>query len=200
MPNWCYTEYYIKSSDENKINALYEALQRTEKMSHPDVSFQHWLGYLLMDLGYSFEEACDTRTIHCRGEIEEYENHKGEILIRTSTAWAPMHDPVRLFVNKYAEGAEIYYTADEPGMEIYYTNDPDTLAESYLIDAWEPENLPECMRGIGYSYYGEEDIRNILQEALDTKEEDIDKLIHDFLCEYGEYCSIHQFEYVPLDE
>lgn len=197
MPNWCYT-YYNIHGPEAELTALREGIKKAMSKKDKAVEFDQWLGYLLMDaLGISVDEICEG-DYYCRGEITEmYDDGPNDMTIITSTAWVPAHDGILAARKKYAPNCGIIYQAEEPGNGLYETNDPDV--EDYYLDIWNPDGLPADIVNVGYPYITEDDLREVLQAALKTKEKNIEKLIDEAEWRYGDNMAVQKVNFAEFD-
>lgn len=131
MPNWCFTQYKIKGSEE-EVAALYKTIQDLadkEESLLPNGFGKLWLGNLVHALGGDWEK------IYCRGHILDYSLGNGILKINTETAWGEMSDVRHLIETRYPS-LEIYFQTEECGMCIFQTNDPtgEVFPERWLLD------------------------------------------------------------------
>ena len=135
MPNWAYTNYKIKGSEE-EVAALHKTIQNLEQREEsllPNGFGKLWLGNLVHALGGDWND------IYCRGQILDYSLDNGLLFISTETAWGEMSD-VRHFIQFKYPSLEIYFQTEEPGMCIFQTNDHTGVyfPEKWLLD-WNDE-------------------------------------------------------------
>ena len=135
MPNWAYTLYKVRGSEE-EVAALYKTIQDLEQRKEsllPNGFGKLWLGNLVQALGGDWEK------IYCRGQILDYSLENGLLFISTETAWGEMSD-VRHFIEQKYPSLEIYFQTEEPGMCIFQTNDHtgEYFPEKWLLD-WNDE-------------------------------------------------------------
>ena len=139
MPNWAYTQYKIKGS-EDEVAALYKTIQNLDQREEsllPNGFGKLWLGNLVHALGGDWND------IYCRGQILDYSLENGILKINTETAWGEMSDVRHLIETKYPS-LQIFFQTEECGMCIFQTNDAigEVFPERWLLD-WndEAENL-----------------------------------------------------------
>ena len=90
--------------------------------------------------------------------------------------------------------AELIYQAEEPGLQMYVTNDP-SLESTYVLDIFDPVDKLEEIE-TNWEIDGNS-LKEILQDLLETKEDNLDKLISLFKeSDYGEHANISEWEYV----
>ena len=135
MPNWAYTSYKIKGSEE-EIAALHKTIQDLEQREEsllPNGFGKLWLGNLVHALGGDWND------IYCRGQILDYSLENGILKINTETAWGEMSDVRHLLETKYPS-LQIFFQTEECGMCIFQTNDAtgEIFPERWLLD-WNDE-------------------------------------------------------------
>ena len=131
MPNWAYTSYKIKGSEE-EIAALHKTIQDLEQREEsllPNGFGKLWLGNLVHALGGDWND------IYCRGQILDYSLENGILKINTETAWGEMSDVRHLLETKYPS-LQIFFQTEECGMCIFQTNDAtgEIFPERWLLD------------------------------------------------------------------
>ena len=131
MPNWAYTSYKIKGSEE-EIAALHKTIQDLEQREEsllPNGFGKLWLGNLVHALGGDWND------IYCRGQILDYSLENGILKINTETAWGEMSD-VRHFIEQKYPSLQIFFQTEECGMCIFQTNDAtgEIFPERWLLD------------------------------------------------------------------
>ena len=131
MPNWAYTSYKIKGSEE-EVAALHKTIQDLEQREEsllPNGFGKLWLGNLVNALGGDWND------IYCRGQILDYSLENGILCINTETAWGEMSE-TRHFIESKFPSLEIYFQTEEPGMCIFQTNDHtgEYFPERWLLD------------------------------------------------------------------
>lgn len=190
MPNWCSTNITIQHNDVEKVKTLYEKLENWTNRNYMDNDFGHyWLGNIV--LGANIGTIDD---LECRGSIEYMNYHDNAIKIDTETAWSPQLEMWKKIIDKYLPGGELSYTAIEPGCGIYCTNDPYMIGK-YNVDVWDTDIMDSCYN------IDEDDLKEELQELLNTKIDDIDTLIEILEgTNWSENISIHEWEYIEVSE
>lgn len=190
MPNWCCTNMHIYCDDTEKLNNLNSLIDEWTSKDYMDNGFgHHWLGNIVLGSGVGTVDTNKETDLRCRGTLLYKDICGGELIIETETAWSPMMEMWTKIVDKYLPNADLFYTAEEPGCGIFYTNDPDYV-DKYVIDSWN-ENIESNWEA------SEENVRELLQELLETDETDVKKLIDMFYySDLEEDISINQWEYV----
>ena len=126
-----------RNKQDGGVKELYDQiLKATELGSTVKNDFgKTWLGTLVERL--LGVDPRDPDKYICRGTLCSFGlNEEGsEICLETDTAWEPMLKMWIDIVDKYSPGAEILYTAEEPGNGIYYTNDPE-YENKFCINSW----------------------------------------------------------------
>lgn len=135
MPNWAYTTYKIKGS-EDQVAALHNTIKdlaEREESLLPNGFGKLWLGNLVHALG------ADWNNVYCRGQITDYKLASGILIINTETAWGEISDVRHLIETRYPS-LEIYFMTEECGMCIFQTNDAtgEVFPERWLLD-WNDE-------------------------------------------------------------
>lgn len=123
MPNWCFTSYTVtRSKAEGGIEPLFKFIEKTiNEPNRIKTDFgNEWLGDLVeKGLGVNYDQ------YPCRGRLTYLEeNNEEQMTFETETAWSPMPDMFFDLCKVFVPGAEIIFTAEEPGMGEYITNDP----------------------------------------------------------------------------
>ena len=129
MPNWAYTQYKIKGSEEEVV-ALHKTIQDLEQREEsllPNGFGKLWLGNLVHVLGGDWEK------LYCRGQILDYSLENGILTINTETAWGECSETRHFIQSKYPS-LQIYFQTEEPGMCIFQTNRSDVFPEKWLLD------------------------------------------------------------------
>ena len=131
MPNWAYTNYVVRGSDE-EVSALHKIihdLEAREESYLPNGFGKLWLGNLVSILGGDWDK------VYCRGQILDYTFEDGLLRLNVESAWGEM-DETRHFLQTVFPSLKIYYQTEEPGMCIFQTNDPDGtyFSEKWLLD------------------------------------------------------------------
>ena len=144
MPNWSYTQYKIKGS-EDEVAALHKIIQDLDQRDEsllPNGFGKLWLGNLVHVLGGDWEKT------YCRGQILNYSLERGILSINTETAWGELSE-VRNLILHHFPGIRIYYLCEEPGMLVFETNDSGGafFKERFILDYCED------IKGIFYWEY-----------------------------------------------
>lgn len=114
MPNWEPATYEITDTGEN-ILLLESEVDKALGIDAPS-DFHHWLGKLMMHIGYTYDEVRHSSNgcPNCRGEIVDrwatYTPYFNEYHITTETAWAPMDECIATFVRHFCPDAVINRT------------------------------------------------------------------------------------------
>lgn len=201
MPNWAFSEYNIEGSKE-ELDVLEKNIEEAEKMIHPDVDFDFWFGYLIVQTGIcTLDEALQSPNLNIpfryRGAVEYWERiSDNQLQIAACSAYIPMHGPIIHLVKKFAPHAEILYFSEEPNVGLYEKNDPDM--EDYLLDIGDRDSLPAQIKEIETNYLYDKDMKDLLQEIFSSKEE-TDNLVERFNKEFAPAAYIYKYETVPLD-
>ena len=190
MANCCCTNMHIYCDDTEKLNNLNSLIDEwTSKNYMPNGFGHHWLGNIVLGSGVGTVDTNKETDLRCRGTLLYKDICCGELTIETETAGSPMMEMWIKIIDKYLPDANLFYTAEEPGSGIFYTNDPDYV-DKYVIDSWN-ENIESNWEA------SEENVRELLQELLETDETDVKKLIDMFYySDLEEDISINQWEYV----
>ena len=190
MANWCTSSITI-CGNSNEIKILWNHLNKAISIERAPSDFgPSWLGNLVVYLGSSWED------VDCRGTItylEMKENNK--IIIKTETAWAPLLEPFRMLIEKYAPKASMSYVGIEPNMGLYLTNDSN-LAGKYIIDDYEVD-VPEALKT--EKELEEEELREIIL-GIEEMEPYSDYSTEELIEELNEIWEvyIYKFEYEEL--
>ena len=192
MANWCMNSEVITGPKEEIVN-LYGLLQKwTSSNFEKDWDEPSWLGNIVGFAGLKRSDEDPEHGYRCRGnivndfEIEE-DDDEATIYFSSQTAWCPMPAMWYAVVKKFAPHCEYFYTSEEPGMQIYESNDVDHrfFDEEYVVEAFYndekavPEKIKKYFPESSYDYRNKE-IVTALQDILESKETDSDKLIAKF--------------------
>ena len=195
MPNWCYTNITITHNDEEKVKNLENLINEWTSKDYMKNGFGHtWLGNVVLGANIGTVDTNPKTDIRCRGKLSNIDRNGNELIINTETAWAPMMQIWKKVIDKYLPDAEILYTAEECDCGLYYTNDPD-VQNHYCIDSWDCEEIES-------DYEATEDrVIEVLQELLDTAENDIETLFEMFEdSNCFDSMSINEWKFVDIDE
>ena len=195
MPNWAYTQYKIKGS-EDEVAALHKTIQNLADMDEsllPNGFGKLWLGNLVHALGGDWEK------IYCRGQILDYGYENGILTFNTETAWGEMSE-TRHFIEQKYPSLQIFFQTEECGMCIFQTNDAtgEIFPERWLLD-WNDEaknlyiyeyftDLPaviEYLKGNGIItseiHPTKEAITAVLEKIQEQRPDDISFMLEEFV-------------------
>ena len=195
MPNWCTSIVTIKTSSEKSADILEEKFGKAMSSNPAKADFgNRWLGNLLLQIGMPKDDVIHRTSLRCRGQIL-YMLREDEkmISLATETAWEPMIECIRKFVDTYVDDADIFYVAEESNMGIFWTNDPDVVG-----NVW-----------VDYEDVSAE-TEELLASIQDEKEKDAAKAFEEYLGHSGKledlaeelaenedaFISVHTYEYV----
>ena len=192
MPNWCSTSIEIYHNSLDKLKFFDEKIDELTSYNYMKNDFgEKWLGNLVGNsgIGVILSSKANVSGTACRGYIVHKELKDGCLYIETETAWAPMINLWLKLIDKYIQGAVLFYVATEPGSEIYWTNDPGWMG-IYVID--------DCDSGEYTSYEATEaEVVEFLQEKLETSETNVSKLIKMFEeSDLSDDIHIYEYEYI----
>lgn len=190
MPNWCNTDITIKHEDKALVKALYDKIEDWTSRDYKENDFGNgWLGNVVLGSGI------DADDLRYRGMITSCELADDSIILWTETAWGPMVKMWQRIVDRYLPGAEITFSAEEPGNGIYETNDScyDGL---YVIDIWGDQ--PDGMLWDSQWEASEETVKKFCQEALKTEETDIEKLLE--MAAELDWVAINRWELCKIED
>lgn len=171
MSNLCATDITIHGNT-NEIALLWHHLQKATSCSAVETGFgDTWLGNILEYTGHKYTD------YSCRGHIEYMDRQSyDEIVISQEDAWSPQLMPIVLLTEKYAPGAEILFTAEEPGFGLYDTNDPQYIG-LWVVSCWEKEDgMPEELFD-NSDYYTTDELKAVLSKCCEAK--DIDAMVEE---------------------
>jgi hypothetical protein len=140
MPNWCYTDYYIKGKDAEKLYETMHYLEALEE-SYSDNGFgKTWCGNLRDYLG-------GNEDLYCRGQWEDLDFNKGILSFRIESAWGELDELREFICSKF--DIEVYYYAEETGCGIYVTNDRDQEFFKFSYIFYDPEEETYYLDDLG---------------------------------------------------
>ena len=115
----------------------------------------------------------------------------------TDTAWCPMIEMWQRVVDKHLPGADIIFSAEEPGCGVYVTNDYDYDGK-YVIDIYGdvPADFEEGWESMWEA--NEETVIDFCQKALKTDETDINKLLK--ASKELEWFAINKWEHCEVED
>lgn len=194
MPNWCYTKITINHEDERKLKELENKIDEFTSHDYMENGFGlKWLGNIVGNSGIGTVDENPETDLRCRGSITYIENYGDQLVIDTETAWTPMLEMWVKLLEKYLPDAELIYSAEECGCGIWSTNDP-CMKGCYVIDALDMENVESDWEA------PEGAVVKLLQELLQTENENIDELLEAFEESDFSYClGIHKWNYDEVD-
>lgn len=198
MPNWVFSQYNIEGSKE-ELDVLEKNIEEAEKMINPDVDFDFWFGYLIVQTGLcTLDEVVHSPNPRYRGAVEYWERMTdNQLQIGACSAHIPMHEPVIHLVKKFAPHAGIFYYSEEPNVGLYEKDNPDI--EDYLLDIRDKDRVPVEIKEIDTNYFFDEEMKDLLQEIFSSNEENTDFLVERFNKEFAPAAYIYKYETVPLD-
>ena len=193
MPNWCMNRITINHENVNELEKLNNLINEWTSKNYLKSDFGlNWLGNIVGNSGIDTYDG-DFK-VRCRGTIDYNEVIGNQLIIDTSTAWAPMIQMWKLILEKYLPDAELIYEAEECGCGLYCTNDP-AMKSTYVFDACDCEDI-ESDWEMKEEYLIEE-----LQKLLNTSETNVNKLLDMFdNSEWSEKISIHKYEFVEIED
>jgi hypothetical protein len=190
MPNWCSTNIIITHEDKNKTKELFDKIQEWTSRNYEDNGFgENWLGNIVIG------SEINKDNLSYRGVITSCELVNGQINIWEDTAWCPMLRMWQRVTDKHLPGADITFSAEEPGCGIYETNDYDYDGK-YIIDIWKDQ--PDDMSWESQWEASEELVIEFCQEALKTKETDITKLLE--RAKELDWVAINRWEHCEIED
>lgn len=159
-----------------------------------------WVGRIVEDgLKMSADYMCT------RGSVVYFDRISDtEFDVSQDDKWNPQLDAYRILIDeKHLNNTYITYVAVEPGCVIYLSNNDDYVGK-YLVDIYEPNEVPVPFQRYDYDFVEPRDLYQSLLECTDMDEpfspENFAALMKRFHDEYGDYCSIHEIEYCDVDE
>lgn len=149
MPNWCSTTYLFYASEkqyESELDKFVNEIQdATSKPRLKNGFSNRWLGNVCDAYGI------DWQSVDCRGQITEIEEIVEGVIVRTETAWSPMHEMWEIILQNHFPHLGFDYIAEESGCDIYVKhNTVEYFTEKYLVDGCSDDG--EC-----YEYLDKEE-------------------------------------------
>lgn len=211
MPNWCYTDAIVMTTNDDAELAKSICEKLSEWMHEPENDPKSgfgngWLGNLLVNSGvvdsYELLAECD---VQCRGEILDIVRDGSQVNVSMSTAWNPMLEPLCLALEKNfsKDSFNVIYSSEEPGLELYLTNDEDRIGR-YIVEI--TDEASDAIKNVFYEecYYNENDydeydLKDMLEDAYGIsadKECSLDELLKLADDEPGIY--IHEWEFQDI--
>lgn len=199
MPNWCNTTITINNKNEKELKDFESKIKEWTSHDYKENGFGlKWLGNIVGNSGIGTIDENQDTDLSCRGWLTDIDNLGSQLLISTETAWVPMLQMWVKLLEKYMPEAELIYQAEEPGLQMYVTNDS-SLESTYVLDIFDPVDKLEEIES-NWEIDGNS-LKEILQDLLETKEDNLDKLISLFKeSDYGEHANISEWEYVESYE
>ena len=195
MPNWCYTNITICHKERHKLEELVELLflWTSKEYRHSDFGTS-WLGNIVLGSKVGTVAENKSTDLTCRGSIIDFNLNDDGLNVTTETAWNPTMELWVKLLEKYLPDADIKFETEESGMGIYATNKLKQVG-TYHVDSWTSE-----VESIWAA--SSEELVDILQTVLDSKENCIDKLLlllhenalNDYICiNKWKYASVYDF-------
>lgn len=153
MPNWCYSGYKFKFSDEEQAKKFAAVIERAEKVKTDGQDFGYgWLGNILIACGYPYNvekndpsdrgilrlgnEKMPAPDYRYRGSISYYDRYESEVEVQTETAWnampgvfgsALLNTGFRFNTKTSSfDGVDVRWWSEEPGNCVYCGSDAET--------------------------------------------------------------------------
>lgn len=195
MANCCSTRITINHESESKLKELEKLIGTWTSKDRPMVYFRNsWLGNIILNSGIGTIDTNPETDLKCCGDITWMRYKDNQLSIDTETAWSPALKMWVKLLEKYLPDAELIYQTEECGCALYATNDP-CLMNFYVIDCWDMEEIDTDYEASA------ETVREILQELLNTAEEDLEELINMIkVSEYKEKIAVYKWEYQDVHE
>lgn len=196
MPNWCSTNIIIYHDDSEKLKHFDKLIDEwtSKENNHGNGFGLSWLGNIVLNSGIGTVDEGKETDLRCRGDITNKDLYEYQLHINTETAWVPMLKMWVKLLEKYLPDAVLTYTAEESGCELFYTNDPD-YEDKYFLDIWDLEGVESSWE------YSEDDVKEILNQLLNTNETDVNVLIDKvYKSKYFGTLSIHKWSYAEIDD
>lgn len=163
MANTCFTDIFIYG-DKEKLSLLNEKF-KTIKAEKQRPYGALWFGELLKEIGYPEKDVLAGTVARCRGDLVSIELEENRLCLLTESAWIPMLQCIRLFVEHYVgKDCDIRYISEEPGCAIFVSNDPDIVGKCYF-SCWD--DLPEELEFL------ESASRELSEKELETELSDL---------------------------
>lgn len=208
MPNWCYTEYTIKSSNKDALKHLDALLTEWTSKNFKETDFGHeWLGNIVGNSGIYPKESIDVEKseypVGCRGSITDHCIDKdGNLYISTETAWGPQDGLFVDLADRFIGDYGIDYSSEADGE--YYSN----YLEGYIVEyAGCDESVIAAMK----EHFDDEEradhdvteekLRNFCKDVLkDEYDEDLDIVeLIEALEDSDEDLMVHEWEKSDMD-
>lgn len=122
------------------------------------------------------------------------------VKVDTESKWTPCPNAWRDIAKTFDESVKVLYEAEEPGCEIYSSNDPE-LVGKYVYDFWDMPEGSICSHCCDAGVADEQQVIAILQDALDTKVQDLETLLNLIdLKGLSDNISVHKIEFLSIDD
>ena len=213
MPNWCFTQYIIKSDDKNALKDLEKKLNDWTQENYIENGFgPKWLGNIVGHSGlYHIDpdiEWDDNYIPYCRGTLDDCELTDEGLYIETETAWSADHEMIADLIKTYIPDAEVLFTSEltedgeyvsnyksgyilENGM--YGGDDEFDIVQKAMKKHFGDEEIVDVADGVS-----EDNLRSFLLDVLEIDDEeeemDIEELIEEMTDKYEDF-SIHKYEF-----
>lgn len=205
MANWCTTCLRIKHKSEEDCDKFLKDLRKWRKGDFVDTD-EGWLGFVCVNSGIATYEKDGVflkngESIFCRGTVDEGERMGDTAVLMMESAWSPAMRMWLLILEKHYPEARITYWAEETGCGLYATNDS-YLAGTFEIDVFDtpPEYVKELECETIHEASREYAIK-FLQDALQTKESDLNKLLEIKRADEGvDWFCINEWEELAPEE
>lgn len=137
-------------------------------------------------------------------DVREWVNNsevlKNSVRVDTESKWTPCPKTWRDIAQTFDKSVGVFYEAEEPGCEIYDSNDPEFVGK-YAYDFWDMPEGPICGYCCDAGVADERQMTEILQNALDTKVQDLETLLNLIDAKgLSDNISIHRIEYLSIDD
>lgn len=195
MANCCSTRITINHASESELLEFEKLIENWVGMDTSGEYFKDsWLGNIVLKSGIGTIDTNPETDLKCCGDITWMRYKDNQLSIDTETAWSPVLKMWVKLLEKYLPDAELIYQTEECGCALYATNDP-CLENYYVIDCWDVKEINTDYEA------SEETVREILQELLNTTEDDIEELINMIKdSEYKDKMAVHKWEYRDVQE
>lgn len=125
---------------------------------------------------------------------------KNSVSVTTESKWTPCPKAWRNIAQAFDKNVDVFYEAEEPGCEIYDSNDPELIGK-YVYDFWDMPEGSICSHCCDAGVADERQMTEILQNALDTKVQDLETLLNLIDAKgLSDNISIHRIEYLSIDD
>lgn len=218
MSNRCFTQYTIKSDDQNALKDLEKKLNSWTQENYIENGFgPKWLGNIVAHSGLYYIdpdiEWDDNDIPSCRGTLDVCELTDEGLYLETQTAWSEYHEIIADLVKAYIPDAEVLFASEltEDGEYVsnyksgyrlengVYEGDEELDSDSYSLQKAMKKYFGDEELAEGVS---EADLRSFILDVLEIDDEDeemnIDELIEEMTDQYEDFY-IHKYEYEDFD-